>query len=215
MRRLAMLVIAMAGIAVAAPAVAQAPRVNITIGKPGPGEEGNTTTVQYGGRVELSGEITSGQFGEDVQITISPYRGTPTTRTVGTDSGGDFSFVHRPVMRTSYSARYGGTASEQEPIAHVAPRVGLRVRSARRGQFSTTVAAHPAHVSRLLLFQRRVSGSDWATVKRVRLRAGRLGARFSARLPAGRLHRVRMFIPQTPGYLRATSRFVLVRGYGR
>jgi hypothetical protein len=38
--------------------------------------------------------------------------------------------------------------------------------------------------------------------------------RFTARLPRG-IHRVRASVPQTPGYLRATSAFVRVRGYGR
>jgi hypothetical protein len=43
----------------------------------------------------------------------------------------------------------------------------------------------------------------------VQLRNQNLSARFTARLPRG-THRVRIFVPATPGYLRTTSRFVRV-----
>jgi hypothetical protein len=49
----------------------------------------------------------------------------------GTD--GEFTFTDRPTIRTSYAARWRGITSEQEPLAHVAPTLGLRVRNARLG----------------------------------------------------------------------------------
>lgn len=209
MKKLVLTTIAALGLASAAPAVAQAPSVNLTIGKPGPGPEGTTTTVLYGDRVELSGELSNGQPNQIVDLRVTPYRGQARTVTVRTDAGGDFTFMHRPTIRTSYEARFGNSTSNQEPYAHVRPSVGLRVLNAQRGRFRVTMAARPEHVSRVVLFQRRISRTSWATVKRVRLRSSRLSATFTARIPRG-THRVRILVPQTPGYLRSTSAFVRV-----
>jgi hypothetical protein len=213
MRRLTLLFVAAAAIAAAAPAVAQAPALTLSIGKPTGGSQGTVTTVRYGELVEVAGEINQARAGEAVEITITPYRGEATIRQVLTDGGGEFTLSHRPTIRTSYNARWRGADSAQEPFAHVTPTLGLRVRNARLGRFQATMVARPEHASRVVWFQRRV-GTQWRTVKKVQLRGNRLSVRFTARLPRG-LHRVRAFVPQTPGYLRATSRFVLVRGTGR
>lgn len=195
-------------LAAATPAVAQAPSVNLTIGKPGGGPQGTTTTVVYGELVRVSGELSNGQPNQTIEVTVTPYRGTSRVVTLRTDASGDFDYTHRPTVRTSYTARYGGRVSNQEPYAHVRPKVGLRVLSARRGIFRVTMAAQPAHVSRVVTFQRRI-GSRWAKVKRIQIRNQNLSARFTARLPRG-THRVRIAVPQTPGYLGTTSRFVRV-----
>lgn len=210
MLKLLVLVAAAAGLAAVTPAVAQGPTVTLSIGKPSGGPQGEVTTVLFGELVRLSGSISSGRPGETILVTVSPYRGAPGTRTLVTDAEGEFSFVHRPRLRTSYQARWGTRESAQEPFTHVRPKVGLRIRNARRGQFTVTMAADPTHVSRVVVFQRRVSRTAWATVRRVRLPGRNLSARFTARLPRG-THRVRILVPQTPGYLRATSAFVLVR----
>jgi hypothetical protein len=209
MRKLVLTTIAALGLAAVAPAVAQGPTVNLTIGKPGPGPEGTTTTVLYGERVEVLGELTSGQANQPVDVRVTPYRGTTRVFTVRTDATGEFTFMHRPTIRTSYEARFGNTTSNQEPYAHVRPSVGLRVLNARRGLFRVSMAARPEHVSRVVLFQRRITRTSWATVRRVRLRSSRLSARFTARIPRG-TSRVRILVPQTPGYLRSTSAFVRV-----
>lgn len=209
MKKLVLAAITALGLASVAPAVAQAPGVNLSVGKPGSGPQGSTTTVLYGELVRVSGELTNGQPNQSIQLTVTPYRGQTRTVTLTTDADGDFRYSHRPTIRTSYTARYGNTASSQEPYAHVRPKVGLRVISARRGQFRVTMAAQPEHVSRVVWFQRRVTRTRWANVKRVQLRARNLSAQFTARLPRG-THRVRISVPQTPGYLRGTSRFVRV-----
>jgi hypothetical protein len=209
MKKLVLTTIAALGLASVAPAVAQAPSVNLTIGKPGPGPEGTTTTVLYGERVEVSGELSNGQPNQIVELRVTPYRSTTRTVTVRTDAGGDFTYMHRPTIRTSYEARFGNSTSNQEPYAHVRPSVGLRVLNAQSGRFRVTMAARPEHVSRVVLFQRRISRTSWATVRRVRLRSNTLRATFTARVPRG-THRVRILVPQTPGYLRSTSRFVRV-----
>jgi hypothetical protein len=214
MRRLTLLSAAVAAIAAAAPAVAQAPSVTLAIGQPGGGPVGTVTTVRFGDLVRLSGDINQSRANETVEVTITPYRGTTQIRQVLTDATGEFTFTHTPEIRTSYTARWRGAASAQEPFAHVRPKLGLRVRNARLGRFLVTMAARPEHASRVIWFQRRVTSSRWRTVKRIRLRGVRMSARFTARLPRG-IHRVRSFTPQTPGYLSGTSAFVRVRGYGR
>lgn len=214
MRRLTLVLLAVAATAVAAPAAAQAPAVTLAIGNPTGGPDGTVTTVRYGQVVEVSGELVENRGPETVEVTITPYRGQPTTRVVTSAADGEFSITHRPTIRTSYVARWRGIVSEQEPFAHVRPGLGLRVRNARLGRFVVTLQARRQDASRVIWFQRRVGPDQWRTVKRVRLRGNRLGAAFTARLPFG-IHRVRAFIPQTPGYLRATSPFVRVRGFGR
>jgi hypothetical protein len=190
-------------------AAAQAPNVSLAVSKPGGGEQGTTTTVLYGELVRVSGELSNGQPNQAVQLTITPYRATPRTVTLRTDAGGDFEYTHRPLIRTSYSASWNNQASTQEPYAHVRPKVGLRVISARLGQFRVTMAAQPQHVSRVVWFQRRITATRWATAKKIQLRGSNLSATFTARLPRG-TNRVRILVPQTPGYLRGTSRFVKV-----
>lgn len=209
MRKLTFLFSAVAAIAAAAPAVAQAPAVTLSIGKAGGGPLGTVTTAEYGDLVRVAGDINESRSGEAVEVTITPYRGQSTVRQAVTDADGEFRITHRPTIRTSYTARWRGADSAQEPYAHVTPKLGLRVRNARLGQFTVTMQARPEHASRVIWFQRRISSSEWRTVKRIQLRPGRLSARFTARLPRG-THRVRAFVPQTPGYLRATSAFVRV-----
>lgn len=209
MKKLVLTTMAALGLAAVTPAVAQGPTVNLAIGKPSGGPQGTTTTVLFGELVRVSGELSNGQPNQSIDLTVTPYRGEARTVVLRTDAEGEFAYVHRPAIRTSYSARFGTRASAQEPFAHVRPKVGLRVLSARRGLFRVTMAARPEHVSRVVLFQRRITASRWATVRRVRLRSRNLSARFTARIPRG-THRVRISVPQTPGYLHATSRFVRV-----
>jgi hypothetical protein len=201
---------ALAGLSLSAvaPAVAQAPTVNLAISRVGGGPQGTTTTVQYAELVRLSGELTNGQPNVPVELTVTPYRGQTRIVSLRTDSNGEFRWAHRPTIRTGYTARAAGQASRQEPYAHVRPKVGLRVLNARRGLFRVTMMAQPRHVSRVVWFERRI-GRTWHNVRKVRLRNPNLSARFTARLPRG-THRVRIAVDQTPGYLRATSPFVRV-----
>jgi hypothetical protein len=214
MRKLPILIVVALGLSAATPAVAQAPSMTLAIGKPGKGPQGTVTTVRYGELVRISGNVSSGGGGQAVELIVSPYRGEPRRVMLHTDSMGFFRWVHRPTIRTSYAARMGTVASRQEPYAHVRPKLGLRVINARRGLFRMTLQAEPEHVSKVAWFQRRVGRTRWVNVKKIQTRRRNLSARFRARLPRG-VQRVRLVIPQTPGYLRATTRFVRVRGFGR
>ncbi|HYZ91447.1 MAG TPA: hypothetical protein VFA34_03525 [Actinomycetota bacterium] len=214
MRKLILAPAVAAALAAATPATAQAPVLTLTIGKPGRGPQGTVTTVRYGELVRVSGSISEGGANRSVELIVSPYRGEPRRVMLQTDSLGFFRYAHRPTIRTGYAARSGTLASRQAPYAHVRPKVGLRVINARSGRFRVTMRAQPEHVSRVVWFQRRTARAHWANVKKIHIRQRNLSARFTARLPRG-FQRVRIFVPQTPGYLRGTSRFVRVRGFGR
>lgn len=209
MKKLVTLTVTACTLAAAAPAVAQAPAMSLSISRVGAGPQGTTTIAEYGQLVRVSGNLSSGQPNQPITLVVSPYRGQERTISLRTDADGEFRYTHRPQIRTGYAARTTGMASAEEVFAHVRPKVGLRVVNARRGQFRVTMSAVPSQVSRVVYFQRRLTASRWATVRRVRLRATNLSALFTARLPLGS-SRVRISVPQTPGYLRTTSRFVLV-----
>jgi hypothetical protein len=203
-------VAAVAAITFAAPAVAQAPNITLTIGKPSGGPEGTVTTVRYGQLVRLSGDVSGAPAsGEVVDITIAPYRGETTIRQVRTDSTGEFEFTHRPTIKTGYTARARGGTSAQEPFAFVRPQLTLTAWNRRAGQWIVKMKANAQNASHVVFFQRRINRTRWATVKRVRLNRS-LTARFTARLPSG-TRWVRASVPQTPGYLRTTSAFVRIR----
>ena len=208
MKRFVFAIAAAVSAVVVAPAVAQAPTVNISISKPSGGPIGTTTTVTYGQLVRLSGNVSTGQAGETVLVTITPYDGLQRTRQLVTRANGEFQFAHRPQIRTSYVARWRGVASTQEPYTHVRPAVSLRTLDASTGRFYVRVRAQNTRVSRTVSFQRRITRTSWRTIKRVKLQSD-LQARFTARLPRG-TSRVRILLPQKPGYLRATSAFVRV-----
>jgi hypothetical protein len=215
MRKLTIALAAAVVLAAATPAVAQAPQMTLAVGKPGEGPQGTVTTVLYGELVRVSGNVTRGGESQSVELIISPYRGTPRRVTLRADSSGFFRHVHRPTIRTSYAARMGTLASRQEPYAHVRPKVGLRASRVRgRLVFRWTMQAQPEHVSKIAWFQRRVSRTRWVNVKKLQTTRRNLSRRFTASLPRGS-QRVRIFVPQTPGYLRTTSRFLRVRGLGR
>jgi hypothetical protein len=213
MRKLVLLLTAIAATAVAfaASAVAQAPpTITLAIGKPSGGPQGTVTTVRYGQLVKLSGDVSGAPAsGEVVDITITPYRGETTIRQVRADSTGEFEFTHRPTIRTSYTARARGGTSAQEPLAFVRPQVTLTPWNKRAGQFIVKMRANAQNASHVVWFQRRINRTRWATVKRVKLRRD-LTARFTVRLPSG-TRWVRASVPQTPGYLTATSAFVRIR----
>jgi hypothetical protein len=203
-------VAAVAAVAFAAPAVAQAPTITLAIGKPSGGPQGTITTVRYGQLVRLSGDVSGApQSGELVEITVAPYRGEATIQQVRTDATGEFTFTHKPTIKTSYTARARGGTSAQEPYAFVRPAVTLTAWNKRKGQWIVKMRADAQNASHVVWFQRRVTRTKWATVKRVQLNRA-LTARFTARLPRGARF-VRAFVPQTPGYLSATSAFVRVK----
>jgi plastocyanin len=165
--------------------------------------------IVYGSTVQLSGTISTGQEGQAVRVTGTPYRGDALATTVRTDADGVWRLTVRPQLRTVYRAFWRGQESTTEPVVHVRPRVGFRVLSTATARFYVRVSAAYSYRGKLVNFQRLAAGGDWITVKRVRL--GRLSdAAFRGPLPRG-TSRVRVSVPTSPGYLLGLSNVRLVR----
>ena len=158
--------------------------------------------VVYGGRVTVSGTVSTQTAGETVQVlaqacgqtAASPVASTTTT------TGGAFTQQVQPLLNTVYSARMRNATSNTVAV-RVRPHVRL-VRVAFR-RFAVRVSAATTFAGKYGLFQ-RYSGVTrrWVTVRRVVLRANTTGvaptvvssAAFRARV-ARRL-RVRFVLPQ-------------------
>jgi hypothetical protein len=218
MGRLIALVAAAAGLAAVTPAVAQGPAITLSIGKPGGGPLGTSTTVTFGEQVRVSGRISPARPGEAVRMRVGSPLGTNTRardHMLVTDSQGRFELIHRPPMLTQYLASWhsgGGIATDGPVGARVRPKVFLRVRSVRRSsrhmtiRFTLRMAANPGEDMWAIL-QRRVTGTSWTP--KLTLRFNGLSATFTATFRRG-TQRVRI-VGGGFGYEKATSRVVVVR----
>jgi plastocyanin len=163
--------------------------------------------VTYGERIEVTGNVSSGQGGRVVRVFVTPYGGLQQMRRVVTDSDGTWSFRYRPTVRTEVYAEAGGLISRSAPIVYVRPRLILGVRNGRIGRFMLRARAGASYAGKLAYLQRRV-GSGWIIVTRARF--GRSGAvRFRASLPRGTTQ-LRTTVPPAPGYLRGFSNIVTI-----
>jgi plastocyanin len=161
-------------------------------------------TVVYGGRVTLSGTVSSGQPGEDVAVLARPFGRTTFARIaiVNTAARGRWSYAAKPAIGTTFRARWSKETSGPA-VVDVRPRVTLSV---RRGVFSTTARAVRSFERRLVLLQRRsAGGGEWVSMRRIVL--GDSPTRFRTRLPQG-WSLLRVLLPQGqagPGYLAGLS----------
>jgi hypothetical protein len=219
MGRLIALVAAAAGLAAVTPAVAQGPAITLSIGKPGGGSQGTSTTVTFGEKVRVSGRISPARPGEAVTMTVGSPLGTGTrarNHTLVTDSQGRFELIHRPTVLTQYWAVWdsGGSTASDRVGARVRPKVFLRVRSVRSSsrhmtiRFTMRMAANP-NGNMWAILQRRVTGTSWTPKLRIGFDGTRLSATFTATFRRG-TQRVRI-VGGGFGYEKATSRVVVVR----
>jgi plastocyanin len=179
------------------------------VGEPSVTIAASRRVVTFGGSVVLSGTISSGEPGESVRVTGTPYRGGAFARTVETDAEGVWQLTVRPETRTIYRAFWRGQESSTEPAVHVRSRVGVSLRNASAARFYTRVFAAYSYRGKLVRFQRQTPDGRWVTVRFVRL-GPVAAATFRARLPRGAT-RTRVVVPASPGYLTGISRVVIVR----
>jgi hypothetical protein len=165
--------------------------------------------VTFGQTVEVTGGISSGRGGQVVRVFITPYGGLQELRRVVTELDGTWSFRYRPTARTEIYAEYGELISRSAPLVYVRPKLTLRVRNARIGQFTLHARAGTSYAGKLAYLQRRV-GNRWKTIRRARL-GGNGSVRFRAVVPP-RTTRLRVTMPPAPGYLRGYSNVIAVRG---
>jgi len=171
--------------------------------------------VVYGSSLTLSGTVSSQKPGETVTIFSQPY-GQTSPAQIGSaisTTGGGWSFLVKPALRTSYEARWKpatGPMTATSPITvKVRPRVGWRVKTAsgRVVTFFAKVTGARSFGGKFVYFQRRNAFGQWVSLKKVFL-GPTSSATFRARLPSGR-SRVRLFMPATqagPGYIAGISR---------
>jgi hypothetical protein len=218
MRRLTALVAAAAGLAAVTAAVAQDPAITLSIGKSGGGPQGEETTVMFGDKVRVSGSISPARPGETVSMQVTRWDGRKSNHTLVTNSQGRFELIHRPALRTEYEARWDGGdfLVNREVVARVRPKVFLRVRSVRRSsrhmtiRFSMRMVAVRTRGDRVwAILQRRVTGTSWTPKLTISSIDG-LSASFTATFRRG-TQRVRIVVGGGTGYLKGTSRVVVVR----
>jgi hypothetical protein len=178
MRRAALTVVAALALALAAPALAQAPppaRVTIvSVFNP----------IVVGESSYINGQLIGDeQAGATVMLQVNPFPYTvwADAETAVTDFRGYYTFKLKPETSTHYRTIAQGVMSEREAEVNVAPRVKLAAARAgtKRLRFSGTIA--PAHVGTTIAIQRQTRSGAWTTIASPRLRAG---GRFEGRLRA-------------------------------
>jgi plastocyanin len=188
------------------------PRRSVTLQRSRP-------AVTFAGAVTLSGEISSQEAGESVNLFAQECGKTAFTRvgSATTAAGGTWTFAARPPMKTVYRAHWR-TAESATTTVNVMPRLRL-TRAGRR--FTVRVTAAEAFTGKVLSFQRYGPlFRRWRTVKRVVLRTAttpRAGTvvtstRFRTRVRPG--WRLRAFLPQAQAgtcYLAAASNVLRIR----
>ncbi len=202
MRKTLLLPTMLLAVAVAAPVLAASPSkgsVTISVSRP---------VVVYGGSVMLSGKVSSHQAGANVSVGAEPFGASTFTDldTVATKADGAWSYSAKPLIQTTYQARWN-TATSRNVTVKVRPRITLTLKSrtAKSGTFDVKVSAERPFAGKYVLVQ-RLSPTGPTNIKHVVLDAGSSGT-FTVRLPRHRA-RLRVVMPTSqtaPGYVGGYS----------
>jgi phosphodiesterase/alkaline phosphatase D-like protein len=167
--------------------------------------------VVYRHFLRLSGNVSSGQAGVNVTILAQRFGDSAfaSVATVQSGSGGGWTYLAQPTIRTTYEATANGVTSAPITIG-VRPSVSLRKTTGAR--LSTHVVAGTSLAGRFVQLQ-RLSGTRWVTVKRSRLNGSSTAFFRAALLPHGRSTiRIALSVNQAgPGYLAGFSRQLVYR----
>jgi plastocyanin len=163
--------------------------------------------VTYGSGVTLSGNVSTQQPNESVQVYAQVFgqASYALVATVLTGTGGSWSYATKPEALTFYKARWGSRESAVATIG-VAPSISLRRIG---GWFVVKAVGARKFARRAVQVQRLNSFNQWVTVKKVMLNSSS-AQRFKVKLPKGinRL-RIAMSINQAgAGYLGAYSKTI-------
>jgi hypothetical protein len=165
--------------------------------------------VVYGRSVMLSGVVPVKRAGDLVTLFAQEIgSGSPhSIAAVVTDANGQWQFLAKPTIQTSYLASWQGGLSPATVVG-VSPSVSFRL--VPRGRFKARVTGGHSFAKRSVQLQRRSASGRWVTVKRVRLNRNSTAV-FRARLPRGASTlRVAMSVNQAGyGYLAGFSRTIL------
>ena len=201
--------VCLASTALAAAAFA-APPVTVTL-------TATPTTVAYGGKVALAGQVSTKKANQQVVIEGTACGSTSPTKaaTVKTVANGNYTVSVIPALGTTYRASFKNGMSNAVVVS-VKPL--LELKRLARGSFSARVTAGQALTGKFVLFQRyKKLRKRWVQVKRLALKTAVAGTKptvvssvsFRSKLPAGTRVRVLISTAQAgPCYLTAASKSI-------
>lgn len=174
----------------------------------------NRHTVIYGGKVTLSGTLSTHLQGKKVDVLAQPY-GESTAKlvtSVTTIAGGAYTAQVKPLKNTVYTVKVGSTTSSAVTVK-VRPRLSLRRVAAHR--YMVRVFAAQSFAGKYVSFQRyKAALKRWVRVRSVLLRPNASGLaptvissrRFTSRIKAGLKVRIVLGTAQVgSGYLAGKS----------
>jgi plastocyanin len=177
--------------------------------------------VNYGAATTVSGTLSTAQANQKVDILAQPCGENASTvvGTATTASGGAFTFQVKPMLNTSYQARFGaGGKAVTSALVTVSTRPIVALRRNALHRFTVQVTASQSFVGKAVYFQRWLARKHkWTRVKTVFLgsrnatstpMAGSTTSAVTFGSPLPRLLRVRALLPSGqagPCYITAKS----------
>jgi hypothetical protein len=160
MRKLSVLVVAIAVLSATATQAASNPAITFNV---------SAFKVLFGHKLTLSGRAASGSAGQPVSIFSRRYGNAAMTKlaTTKTHTGGTWSYKIKPSISTTYQARLGATISRNLTIG-VKPAV--TVSQLGDGTIWTHIAAGRSFLGQSVELQKQ-AGTGWATVAKATLNA--------------------------------------------
>jgi plastocyanin len=166
--------------------------------------------INFGTEITLSGQISSAQAGQRVEIFSKPYPATSYVKLaeVLTQQNGAWSYVTTPEILTSYQAHWRNFVSTEVSTA-VRPRLSF---GRRTGWFVITATGQRSFANRVVYLQRLSRFGQWVNVRKVTL-GSQSSRRFKSLMPRG-TSRLRIFMTVNQagaGYLGGISSVLVFR----
>jgi plastocyanin len=166
--------------------------------------------INYGLQITLSGQISSGQAGQRVEIFSKPYPATSYVKLaeVLTQQNGAWSYATTPEILTSYQVHWRNFVSTEVSTA-VRPRISF---GRRTGWFVVRATGQRSFANRVVYLQRLSRFGQWVNVRRVTL-GSQSSRRFKSLMPLG-TSRLRIFMTVNQagaGYLGGISSVLVFR----
>jgi hypothetical protein len=160
MRKLSVLIVAIAVLSAGAAQAASNPALTFNV---------SGYKVLYGHKLTLSGRVAGSSAGQSVSIFSKEYGAAGLTKlaTATTRTGGLWSYEVTPAISTTYQARVGATVSRNLTIG-VKPAVA--VNQLGDGTIWTHIAAGHSFLGQVVQLQKQ-SGTTWTTVAKATLNA--------------------------------------------
>jgi plastocyanin len=184
--------------------VVTGPPPAVTIGAAAP-------IVLYGQSTQISGQVSSGQANEKVDVYAQPY-GAPSAQLIAsllTGANGVWAVSVKPAWATTYSAHWKTLVSATISVG-VRPTIAFTIGKHQRAAVKVKAAA--SHAGRKVYIQRFTKFHEWVKFRSVKLGSSS-GSVFRFHLKRGRYTlRAYMTINQAgTGYLEGYSRTIVLR----